>query len=340
MAKKECTYEEIVRNIKKRNFKPVYFLMGEEPYFIDKISDLLNDTVLTDEEKDFNLITLYGDDTTPEQIINAARRYPMMAEYQLVIVREAQLLDKIDNLVAYLKSPSLTTILVLCYKYKKLDRRKTLASLIDKVGVLYESPKIQDYKVAGYISSIFQGEGICIDDKSVQIFADYLGSDLSKINQEVNKLKVLLPSSGVKRVTPEMIERNIGISKDYNNFELINAIVRKDKLKANRIVQYFERNQKKNPVQATLGALFNYFSNLLIAYYAKDKSEAGLMRELGLKGTFQAKEYIAGMRAISAMKAFNMIGEIRRADARSKGYENNSADGGEILRELVYKMMH
>ena len=324
MAKKENTFEEICRDIVAKKFQPVYILMGEEPFFMDRITDLLIENVLGESERDFNQMVMYGADTDAAMIINAARRFPMMSEYQLVVVREAQLVRDIELLTNYVKNPLNSTVLVVNYKYKNLDRRKSLAAATEKTGVLFESKKIPDYKMPAFIVSFMQQHSIGIDPKAAQMLSDFLGNDLSRLSKELDKLALILPEKASKRVTPELIEQNIGISKEYNNFELIKAIAVKDILKANRIVQYFEKNPKSNPIQMTLPVIFNYFSNLLICYYTKDRSEAGLMTALGLRGTFQVKDYMTGLRNYPAMKVFNLISDIRTTDARSKGVDNSS----------------
>jgi DNA polymerase-3 subunit delta len=340
MAKKEYTFEEICKDIKARKFAPVYMLMGEEPFFIDRITDLLIETVLTESERDFNQMIMYGADTDVTMIYNAARRFPMMSEYQLVIVREAQLVRDIEVLANYVKNPLQSTILVVNYKYKTLDGRKALSAASDKNGILFDSKKIPDYKMPAFITSFLQQRATGIDTKGAQMLADFLGNDLSRLSKELDKLALLLPQTGPKRITPELIEQNIGISKDYNNFELLNAIATKQVLKANRIIQYFEKNPKNNPIQMTLPVLFNYFSNLLICYYSNDRSEPALMNTLGLRSTFQLRDYQAGLKNFTAMKVFNLISDIRTADARTKGVENNSLTDADILKELLYKILH
>ena len=340
MAKKENTFEEICRDIVAKKFQPVYILMGEEPFFMDRITDLLIENVLGESERDFNQMVMYGADTDAAMIINAARRFPMMSEYQLVVVREAQLVRDIELLTNYVKNPLNSTVLVVNYKYKNLDRRKSLAAATEKTGVLFESKKIPDYKMPAFIVSFMQQHSIWIDPKAAQMLSDFLGNDLSRLSKELDKLALILPEKASKRVTPELIEQNIGISKEYNNFELIKAIAVKDILKANRIVQYFEKNPKSNPIQMTLPVIFNYFSNLLICYYTKDRSEAGLMTALGLRGTFQVKDYMTGLRNYPAMKVFNLISDIRTTDARSKGVDNSSVSDADLLKELLYKILH
>lgn len=340
MAKKEFTYESICKDIADRKYAPVYVLMGEEPFFIDQITDLLVDNVLTEEERDFNQSIFYGADADAVSVINAARRFPMMAEHQLIVVKEAQLMRDIELLTAYVKHPLASTVLVINYKYKSLDRRKNLAAAVEKNGILFESKKIPDYKMPGFITGLLQQRSLSIDVKAAQMLSDFLGNDLNRLSKELDKLAIIMAETGSKRVTPELIERNIGISKEYNNFELIKALSAKDVLKANRIAQYFEKNPKNNPLQMTLAVLFNYFSNLLIAYYSKDKSESGLMAAMGLRSAFQLKDYQMGMKHYSAMKVFLSIGEIRKTDASSKGVDNASASDADLLKELLYKIMH
>jgi len=336
---KETTYEEIARDLKNRIYKPVYYLMGEESYYIDRISEYIAQTVLNENEKEFNQTILYGADTDIATIINAAKRYPMMSKYQIVIVKEAQGVKNIDELSYYLQKPLESTILVLCHKHGVLDRRKKLAAEIEKVGVLFESKKIKDTQLAGFITSYLKRKSIEIEPKASEMMAEFVGTDLSRMAGELEKLIITLPK-GQKRITPEQIEQNIGISKDYNNYELRNALIIKDVFKANQIIKYFEENPKTNPLQMTLSVLFNFFSNLMLAYYAPEKSEQGIAAQLGLKSPWQSKDYLAAMRKYSGVKVMQIIGEIRYCDAKSKGVGNSSLGDGELLRELVYKILH
>ena len=336
---KETTYEEIARDLKNRIYKPVYYLMGEESYYIDRISEYIAQTVLNENEKEFNQTILYGADTDIATIINAAKRYPMMSKYQVVIVKEAQGVKNIDELSYYLQKPLESTILVLCHKHGVLDRRKKLAAEIEKVGVLFESKKIKDTQLAGFITSYLKRKSIEIEPKASEMMAEFVGTDLSRMAGELEKLIITLPK-GQKRITPEQIEQNIGISKDYNNYELRNALIIKDVFKANQIIKYFEEIPKTNPLQMTLSVLFNFFSNLMLAYYAPEKSEQGIAAQLGLKSPWQSKDYLAAMRKYSGVKVMQIIGEIRYCDAKSKGVGNSSLGDGELLRELVYKILH
>lgn len=336
---KETTYEEIARNLKNKIYSPVYFLMGEEDYYIDRISDYIMDTVLTETEKEFNLTLLYGSDTDIVSIINAARRYPMMSKYQVVIVREAQNLKNLDELIHYLQKPMSSTILVMCYKHGTLDRRKKITAELEKAGVLFESKKLKDTQLPGFISSYLKRKQVEIEPKASEMMAEFVGTDLNRMAGELEKLIITLPA-GQKRITAEQIERNIGISKDYNNFELRNALIEKDVFKANQIVKHFEDNPKNNPLQVTLAVLFNFFSNLMLAYYAPDKSDQGIASQLGLRSPWQAKDYMAGMRKYTGVKVMQIIGAIRTCDAKSKGIDNPSTPDGELLRELVYFILH
>mgnify|MGYP001774353635 CR=1 FL=1 len=336
---KEVTYEEIVRNLRNKVYAPVYFLMGEEDYYIDRISDYIIDTVLTDTEKEFNLTVLYGSDTDIATIINAAKRYPMMSKYQVVAVREAQALRNLDELVYYLQKPLESTILVMCYKHGALDRRKKLVAELEKAGVLFESKKLKDAQLPGFITSYLKRKQVEIEPKASEMMAEFVGTDLNRMAGELEKLVITLPA-GQRRITPEQIERNIGISKDYNNFELRNALIEKDVLKANRIIKYFEENPKNNPLQVTLAVLFNFFANLMLVYYAPDKSDRGIASHLGLRSPWQAKDYENAMKRYTGVKVMQIVGAIRLCDAKSKGVGNSSVSDGELLRELVYFILH
>ncbi len=339
MAKQEKTYEEILKELKAKQYYPIYYLMGEEPYYIDLISDYITDNVLTETEKEFNLTVVYGADVDIATVINAAKRYPMMSEHQVVVVKEAQAIRNMEELSYYLQKPLNSTILVICHKHGTLDRRKKLAAEIEKQGVLFESKKVRDAQLPAFITSYMKRRGIDLEPKAIAMLADFVGADLSRLAGELEKLIITLPKNQT-RITPELIERNIGISKEYNNFELRSAIVEKDVLKANKIIKYFEENPKTNPIQMTLSLLFGFFSNLMLSYYAPDKSEQGIASFLGLKTPWQSREYLAAMRRYSGVKTMRIIGEIRYADAQSKGVGNVSLKEGDILRELVFKILH
>ena len=339
MAKQEITCDDILKELRAKQYRPVYYLMGEEPYYIYLIADYITDNILTETEKEFNLTVVYGADVDIATVINAAKRYPMMSEHQVVVVKEAQNIRNMEELSYYLQKPLLSTILVICHKHGVLDRRKKLAAEIEKTGVLFESKKVKDAQLPAFITSYMKRKGIDVEPKATAMLADFVGADLSRLTGELEKLIITLPK-GHTRVTPEQIEKNIGISKDYNNFELRSALVEKDVLKANKIIKYFEENPKTNPIQMTLSLLFGFFSNLMLAYYAPEKSEQGIANMLGLRTPWQAKDYLAAMRRYNGVKTMQIIGEIRYADAKSKGVGNPSLSDGDILRELVFKILH
>lgn len=339
MAKQEYTYEGIIRELQAKQYRPIYYLMGDEAFYIDKIADYIIDNVLNDTEKEFNQTILYGADVDAATIINAAKRYPMMSEYQVIVVKEAQAVHNMEELVFYLQKPLKSTILVLCHKHGSLDKRKKLAAEIEKVGVLYESKKLKEAQLPAFIAAYIKQKGFDIDQKATAMLAEFVGTDLSRLVGEMEKL-IITSSKNSTKITPEQIEKNIGISKDYNNFELRSALVEKDVLKANKIVKYFEENPKTNPIQMTLSLLFGFYSNLMMAYYAPEKSEQGIATFLGLKSPWQAREYMAAMRKYSGIKTMQIISEIRTTDAKSKGVENSSLSDGDLLRELVFKILH
>lgn len=333
------TYEDIAKDIKNGKFAPVYLLMGEEDYYIDRISDYIVEKALDENEKEFNLTIMYGLDTDMASVVNNAKRYPMMSEHQVVVVKEAQNLRSWEELSFYMQKPLTSTILVFCYKHGTLDRRKKIVAEIEKNGVVFESKKLKENLLPGFITTYMKRRKMEIDDTAAQLMAEFVGNDLNRLAGELDKLIITMPKDR-NRITPVEIERNIGISKDYNNFELKNALITKDTLKANKIVKYFSDNPKSNPLQPTLALLFNYFSNLMVAYYAPERTENGVAAYLGLKSPWLAKEYIAGMKAYTGVKVMNIITQIRLCDARSKGIGNVSLSQGELLRELVYFILH
>lgn len=339
MAKEQITYFEILTQLRAKKYLPVYYLMGEESYYIDELAAFFEGHILTEEEKEFNLTIVYGGDTDMATIVTAAKRYPMMAEYQIIIVKEAQSIKDIDNLEYYLQNPAPSTLLVFCHKHGVLDRRRKVATLIRKQGVLYESKAIRERELPGFIVDYVKQRGTQIDSKASAMLADYVGTDLSRMAGELDKL-LIARSEKDTIITPDIVERNIGISKQYNNFELQNAIIEGNVFKANQIIKYFDENSKNNPVQVTLTVLFNYFSNLMLAYYAPSKTEQGIVDMLSLRFAWQAKDYIRGMQRFSGVKTMQIIDEIRYADAKTKGVDNVAVTNGEVLKELIFKILH
>ena len=333
------TYEDIAKDIRNGKFAPVYLLMGEEDYYIDRISDYIVEKALDENEREFNLTILYGLETDMTDIVNNAKRYPMMSERQVVVVKEAQNLRSWDELSFYMQKPLVSTILVFCYKHGTLDKRKKIVTEIERKGVLFESRKLRENMLPAFISTYMKRKKMEIEDKAAELMAEYVGNDLNRLAGELDKLIIAMPKNN-NRITPAEIERNIGISKDYNNFELKDALIAKDVLKANKIVKHFIDNPKNNPLQPTLAVLFRYFSNLMTAYYAPQRTDSGVAAFLELKQPWLAKEYIAGIRAYSGVKVMEIINRIRLCDARSKGIGNVSQSQGELLRELVYFILH
>ena len=330
------TYESILTELKSGVFHPVYYLMGEEGYYIDRITDYIANNILTDIEQEFNLTVFYGMDTNIETVISAARRYPMMAEHQVVVVKEAQMIKNLDALVGYVRNPQPSTILVFAHKNGSLDKRKKVASELDKLAVVLDSKKVKEDKLPAFIMGYVREKGLTIDGKAVMMLAESVGVDLSRMSGEIDKLTIALKDS--KLITPEIVEENIGISKEFNNFELQNAIINKDIYKANRIINYFAQNPKKNPIQMTLALLFGFFSNLMMAYYAPEKNERGIGDFLGVR--WGVEDYLKAMRNYRALHVMEILHLIRLADAQSKGAEGAVIPDGEIMRELLYKIMH
>ena len=332
-------FEEIRDNIQKGNFFPVYLFQGEEAYYIDQLTDMLIETVLDDSDRDFNQYIFYGLDSDVATIINTCKRFPMMSERQLVVVKEAQGLKNIDDLVHYVTQPLHSTILVINVKNGKLDGRKKLTGEIGKTGVVFESKKLYENQIPSFITSYLRERKVKIDVKSAQLLTDYLGNDLSKLTNELEKL-ILLLSKDNPVINTELIEQNIGISKDYNNFELQKALANKDILTANRIALYFDQNPKNNPLILTLATLFSFFSNLMICHYEKNKAKSNLMKILGFWSDIQMNDYIAALQYYKPGKTMQIISLIREFDARSKGVNNVSIPDGILLKELIYKIMH
>ncbi len=339
MAKKEqISYETILHQITKKEFKPVYLLMGEESYFIDRITEAILENALTESERDFNEIVLYGADTEVYTIINEARFYPSFANNRVVIVKEAQEIKKLEELISYVQKPLSSTILVINYKNGTTDGRKKWVTEIEKQGIVFESKKLYDSQIPSWINGYVSKKGWKIDPKSSIMLADFIGSDLNRIVSELDKLIITMPA-GQSIITPEQIERNIGISKEYNNFEFLKAVIQKDVLKSNRIAQYFDKNPKANPMNLTLIVLHNFFSNLMLCHYLPTKTEVSVTQGLKIP-PFQSKDYLVALKNFSPMKTMQIISMIRQTDAKSKGVGSTGSINGEHLRELLFRILH
>ena len=337
---KNNTFDGIMHDLKAQKYAPVYYLMGDEPYYIDKIADYIAEHALKPEEKDFNLTVMFGSDVGASQIADAARRYPMMAERQVVIVKEAQNLRNTDLIAAYLAKPMASTVLVMCHKNGTIDRRKKLAAAVEKAGVLFESKKLKERDLPPFIEKYLKERGASIDQKSQQIIADSIGADLNRLTGELEKLLLALPDDN-RRVTPVVVEQQIGVSKDFNSFELRDAIVNRNIFKANQIINYFDSNPKAGSIYAFLPMLFNYFQNLMIAFYCPQRgSQEAVAQWLELRSPWAAKDYMTGMKNFSATKVLQIIYKIREIDAKSKGINNPNTAPGELMKELIFFVFH
>jgi DNA polymerase III subunit delta len=332
---------KIIRDIEMKNFRPVYFLMGEEPYFIDLITDYVEEHVLDEASKAFCQTIVYGRDVTMDQVVSLAKGFPMMGDRQVVIVKEAQDMkewkkdDDMKSLEAFLNHPTPSTVLLFTYKNKTLDKRKKLYKTLTKQGVVFESEKIRDYKLAEWIEKYVAQRGFKINNTAAQLLAEYLGTDLSKVVNAINKLSIILPEKG--EITPKVIEDNIGISKDYNVWELQKALGQKDIMKANRIIHYFEANPKANPIQMVLPSLYGYYSKLAMYMSLPDKRNAA--SELGMN-PYALNDYKEASAKYTAQKVERIISHLRETDKKSKGLDNYSVEDGELMKELVFKILH
>ncbi len=329
---------KIVNEIKQGNIKPVYFFMGEEPYYIDRLTEYIEGNILSEEEKGFNQMVLYGKDVSIEDVVSNAKRYPMMADRQVVIVKEAQELSRtIEKLESYVENPQPTTVLVFAYKYKTLDKRKKITKLLEKHGVVYESKKLYENQVGDWIKRVLSGKKYAIEPKAAAMLVEFLGTDLSRINNELEKLTIILPEGST--ITPAVIEENIGISKDYNVFELRKALGEKDQLKAYKIANYFAQNPKDNPLVMTTGLVFGFFSQLLQYHGLKDRNPASVAKALKVNPYF-VKDYDIALRNYPMKKVSAIVAALRDIDVKSKGVGANSISQADLLKEMLVKIFN
>ena len=342
-----AAYEQLAGQIAARRFVPIYLLMGEESYFIDAIAEQIATTVLGEAERAFNQLTVYGKDSEAGQVINLCRQMPMMGSYQVVILKEAQQLRGLDKLSLYTQKPSPTTILVICHKEKNMDKRWQLYKHIEAKGIVFESVRPRDYELPAWISEYARSKGFTLDAKAAAMLTDHLGADIAKMTNELGKLLTYLPQ-GTRTVTAEQIEANIGISKDFNNFELTKSLSEKNMAKAMQIADHFARNPKDNPLLLTLSALFTHFQRIFIVNYQRwlsrrkgtpMPSEMELARMLKLPNAFFLKEYTQAASAYPNNKVFMILGLLREYDLKSKGMNTGQADDGELLKELLLKIL-
>lgn len=348
MATSGTAYRQILKELENGIYKTVYYLMGDEPFFIDSISDYIREHALPEEARDFNQIVLYGNETTMNEVIQRARAYPMGAERQVIIVKEAQHLMKKDSegggspsdiLSSYLSRPQSSTVLVFCHKNGSLDKRKKIVAVIEKNGVLFESKKVKDDSLPEFIEEFLNERRLRMSPKGISMMSESVGADLCRMNGELEKLVTALPD-GVTEITPDFIEEHVGISKDYNVYEFRDAIINKNIQKANKIAAYYESNPKTYPMQLVTAAIFPYFANLMLAFYAPDKTDRGIADQLDLKSTWGVRDYTTGMRNYTATQTMQIISTIRRYDAKSKGVDATANTGEGLLKELLYLILH
>ena len=335
-----ATFDAIMRDLKSGAFSPLYLLMGEESYYIDQISDYIQAHALTPEQQAFDQTVVFGVDVNAAQIADLAMQYPMMSPRKVIIVKEAQDLHSFERLERYAEKPQEKTILVICYKNGVLKGKSKLLSAVERNGILFESKKLRDWQLAGYVRAYLAKKKIDIDDKSASMIADHIGADLNRLTSELDKLGIALPEDD-RRVTPEVVEKNIGVSKDFNAFELRSAIVNRDIFKANQIIKYFDNNPKAGTLYALLPLLFNYFQNLMLTYYAPDRNNQQALADfLELRNVWGVKDYMAGARNYSGKKVLRILERIRETDAKSKGLDNPNTSPGDLMKELIFFILH
>ena len=342
MAEKRqtTTYESILSDLSEGKFAPLYILMGEESYFIDKITDFIAQNALREEERDFNQTVCFGSDVSAAAVADMARRYPMMAERQVVIVKEAQNIKQWDQLEQYFEKPQPTTVLVIAYKNGTIDGRKKILTKAQNAGaVIFESKKLYERDLPVFMVDYLKRHQATIDHKSCQMIAEHIGSDLSRLTSELDKVCLSMPE-GSRHITPEVVEEQIGVSKDFNGFEFRSAIANRDVLKANQILKYFDSNPKSGGPFMLIPLLFNFFQNLMLAHYAPQKTDSGVAQFLDLRSAWGAKEYMTGLRNYSGMKTMQIIQKIRETDAKSKGLDNPNTPVGDLMKELVFFILH
>ncbi len=329
------SYQNIIKDIAKGNFKPIYFLHGEEPYFIDLVEKFATTKIIDESARDFDQTILYGKDTDLQTVVNSAKRFPMMGNHQVISVREAQNFKKFDELISYSQNPQKQTILIFSYKGKKLDAR-VVKKFSKEIEVL-ESKKLYDNQIPAWIVNQVTSEKLQISEKSAVLISEFLGNDLAKIANELKKLSISLPKNSI--ITPEIIEQNIGISKDYNLFELSSALANRDIVKANRIVNHFGANEKNYPIVVTIPSLYRLFSKIMGIYFAPSDNPDVVAKTIGVNKFF-LKDYATGKRNYTKRQLFNIISHLNEYDLKAKGYGNTSSTDGELLKELVFKILH
>ncbi len=334
------TFEQIIKELSRKIYRPIYFLMGKEPYFIDKISDYIEENVLDEMSKDFNLHILYGKDISVNDIIGVSRGFPMMSDYTVVIVKEAQNIKNLDELLPYVMNPMSSTILVINYKGGNYDKRKKIIKEIANNYVLFESPEIKEYKVGKFIENYVKTKGFEIEEKATVMLVEFLGNNITQIVNELDKLMILMGEE--RHIIPDLVEKNIGISKDYNIFELIKAIGSKDYTKAQFIAYQFGKNPKKHPFVVVTQMIYQFFVKLLIVHHLKQKkySSKQIASEIGLSSTYFFKEYELAASKYPIPKIIRNIDILHKYDLKSKGVDVAEIDEKEFLKELIFFLMN
>lgn len=331
------TADSLIKDLKNRKFAPVYLLHGPEPYYIDQVTEYFEDHILDETEKSFNLSILYGKETEFKVVVDHARRFPMMSEYQVVILKEAQSMKDLAELETYVKNPAPTTIFVICYKHGNLDGRTTFAKLLKETAVVFESKRIYDNQMPAWISDLLESRGFKIGPAEAALIADYLGADLSKVANEIEKLALNLPQG--HKINKDDIEKYIGISKDFNVFELQDALGTRNKEKAYRIIQYFMSNPKNNPLIVVVATLFGYFSKIYLMHFLQNSPDREVQKSLGLSNTFFVKNYRAAAKSFNRTQTEKIIHLLRIYDMKSKGVGRDSFSEEAMMQELIYKIL-
>ncbi len=339
--KSSATFDSIMRDLKAGRYKPVYVLMGDESYYIDIIADYIADNVLEPDDRDFNQTIVFGADVTAAKVADLSRAYPVMpSPYRVVLVKEAQAMRSLEALERYIEKPLASTILVICHKNGTIDKRKKIIAKAEAVGVVFESKKKRDYELPAFIESYLKSKNTAIDPKSAAMIAEHVGADLARLVSELDKVLISLPDNN-RRVTPDVVEQQIGISKDFNSFELKQAIIERNVYKANQIVSYFSKNEKAGSLFSCLPLLYSYFQNLMVAFYSPDRNnDNALAAYMELKSVWGVKDYRVGLRNFTAMKTLQILMKIREIDAKSKGLDNKSTSSADLFKELVFFILH
>jgi DNA polymerase-3 subunit delta len=338
--KAATTFDAIMRDLKDGIYSPIYILMGEESYYIDQISDYIQNHSMSLDQQAFDQTVVFGADVNAAQVADLAMQYPMMAPRKVIIIKEAQAMRSFEKLEKYVEKPQSRTVLVICYKNGTMNRRSKFVAGVERIGVVFESKKMREWQLPAYIQGYLKKHDVTIDEKSANMMADHIGADLNRMNSELDKLLISIPQED-RRITPEMVEKNIGVSKDFNAFELRNAIVNRDVFKANQIIKYFESNPKAGSVYSFLPLLFNFFQNLLIAFYAPNRGDKQSVADfLELKSVWGVNDYMAGMRNYTGKKTLQILSKIRETDTKSKGLDNPNTSAGDLMKELIYYILH